>query len=85
MWPIALDTLEALDHVFFERVGNQAHLPMGDKSFSVGRNNATRLLAAVLERVQSEIDHVGRLGVAIHAHDRAFFVKLIRHKPGTFP
>ena len=38
-----------------------------------------RFLAAVLERIESQIDHVGRLRMTIYSHDRAFFVEFVEH------
>ncbi len=71
---------EPLDDIFFEGVGDQSHLPMGDQSSAVRGNDAARFLAAVLQRVQPEIDHVGRLGMAVDAHHRAFVVEfVVRH------
>ncbi len=70
---------QPLDDILFERVGDQAHLAMRDQPLPVGRNNAARLLAAMLQRVEAEIDHVGRLGMAVDPHHRALFVKFIGH------
>jgi hypothetical protein len=71
--------LQALDDIFLENIGDQTHLPMGNKTSAVGRNNAARFLAAMLERIEPQINHVGRLGMAVNAHDGAFFVKFVEH------
>ena len=70
---------QALDYVFFECVGDQAHLPVRDQAFAVGGNDAARFLTAVLERVEPQVDHVGRLGMAVDPHHCALVVKFIRH------
>ncbi len=76
-------TFEPLDHVFFESVGDQPHLAMGDQPLAVGGNDAARFLAAVLQRIEAQINHVGRFGMAIDAHNRALvmeFVQFIGHR-----
>jgi hypothetical protein len=60
-------------------VGNQAHLTMGNQPLAVRGDDAARLLAAMLQSIETEINHIGRLGMTVHAHDGAFFVKFIRH------
>jgi hypothetical protein len=72
-------TVQALDNVFFENIGDQAHLAMGDERPPVGGYNAARFLAAVLESVQAQVHHIGRLRMAIDSHDGAFFVKFVEH------
>ena len=57
---MALGAFQPLDDIFLEDIGDQTHLPMGNKAFAVGRNNAARFLTAMLERIKPEIDHVGR-------------------------
>src|SRR4030095_6433007 len=71
--------LQPLDDVLSEYIGDQTHLPMGNKTSAVRRNNAARFLAAMLEGIKSQIDHVGRFGMAIDSPHRAFFVKLVEH------
>ena len=77
---MALCAFEPLDHIFFESVGDQPHLAVGDQPLAVGGNDAARFLAAVLQRIEPEINHVGRLGMAIDAHHRALVVEFIRHR-----
>src|SRR5262245_59342028 len=76
--------LQSLDNIFVEDIGNQTHLSMGNKASAVGRHNAARFLAAVLERIKSQIDHIGRLRMAIHSHDRTFFVKFVEHLRSSY-
>ena len=71
---------EPLDDIFLEGIGDQSHLPMGNQPSAVRGNNAARFLAAVLQGIEPKIDHVGRLGMAIDAHDRAFVVEFVRHR-----
>ena len=55
--------------VLGEGVLHQAHGPVGVELLAVARDDAGRLLPAVLERVQPEVRHVGRLGVPVDAED----------------
>ena len=71
--------LQALDHVFVKCVGNQAHLAMGNQPLAVRRDDAARFLAAMLQSIETEVNHIGRLRMAIDAHHSAFFVEFIRH------
>jgi hypothetical protein len=73
-------SLQTLDHVFSERIGHQTHLAMGNQALTVGGDDTAGLLPAMLQRVQPEIDHVGRFGVAVDPHDRAFVVEFVRHR-----
>jgi len=72
-------TFEPLDHFFLKSVGDQTHLPVGRQHPAVRGHNAARFLAAVLQGVEPEINHIGRLWVAVDAHHRAFVVEFIRH------
>ena len=74
---------EPLDDFFFEGVGDQPHLAMGDQPLAVGSNDAARFLAAMLQRIEAQVNHVGRLGMAIDAHHRALvveFVEFVGHR-----
>jgi hypothetical protein len=75
---------QALDDIFFEDVGNQPHLAMGDESFAVGRHDAAGLLAAVLQGIEAQINHIRRFGMTINTHDGAFFVEFIEHRNSLF-
>ena len=66
--------------VVVERVGDVAHRPGHTHLLAVGGGDAGALLPAVLERVQAEIRHVGRLGVAEDAEDAALFPELVKHQ-----
>ena len=46
------ESLYVIDGEFEFLIGDQTHLPMGNKAFAVGGNNAARFLAAVLERIK---------------------------------
>ena len=56
-------------HVDIEDVGHEPHAPMNVKRLPVGGDDAGRLLAAVLERVESQVDEVGRLVVLAQRPD----------------
>ena len=60
-----------------EGVLHEAHRAVRVELLAVARDDAGRLLPAVLERVQAEVRHVGRLGVAEDAEDAALVVKVI--------
>ena len=66
-------------------IGDQTHLSMGNKAFTVGGDDTTRFLAAVLQRIKPEVDQIGRLGMAIDSHHRAFFVKFVEHFQSQHP
>ena len=66
--------------VVVERFGDVAHRPGHTHVPNVGGGDAGALLPAVLERVQAEIRHVGRLGVAEDAEDAALFPELVKHQ-----
>src|SRR5262245_43853829 len=44
--------IQPFDDVFTKDIGNQTHLPMGNKSSAIGGDNATRLLTTVLECIK---------------------------------
>src|ERR1051325_9062177 len=58
-----------------EDVGDETESAMRDQYGSVGRHDARRFLAAVLQRAQPEVHEVGRLGMAEHPDDAALFAK----------
>jgi hypothetical protein len=57
--------------VLREGVLHEAHRAVRVERLAVGRDDAARLLPAVLERVQTEVGHVGRLGMTEDAEDAA--------------
>jgi len=73
-------TIQTPDHVFLEGVRDQSHLPMGNQNIAVGRNDAARFLAAMLQGVEAQIDHVRRFRMAVNTDDGAFLAKPIRHR-----
>ena len=50
---------------------------MGVEALAVARDDARRLLAAMLERVQAEVGDVRGLGVAVHRDDAALVVEAV--------
>ena len=48
---------------------------MLDKGLAVGRNDSRRFLPAMLQRVKSQVDEVGGLGMAVDAEDAALVVE----------
>ncbi len=62
---------ELREVLFAEDVLNEAHRSMGVELRAVARDDAGRLLPAMLQRVQAEIREVRRLGVTENAEDAA--------------
>src|SRR5947207_2233587 len=60
-----------------ERIGDVTHRTRHANLVVVGRGDAGALLAAVLKRVQAEVGHVGRFGMAEDAEDAAFVLELV--------
>src|SRR3989442_1295626 len=57
--------LEASQNALAEDLGDVAHPAMGDQRLTIGGDDAGRLLAAVLQRVQREVGKGRGLGVAV--------------------
>jgi len=64
-------TRELPELLLAESVLHQAHGAVGVELLAVARDDPCRLLPAVLEGVQPEVGHVGRLGVTEDAEDAA--------------
>ena len=62
-----------------EGIGDIAHRARHAHVLTVGRCNSRAFLPAVLQRVQSEIRHVGRLGMSEDAEDAALVLEFIEH------
>jgi len=70
--------LELADHVLrAEILADMAHAAMGVKLLAVVDDDARRLLAAMLEGVQSKRRQGARFGVAINAEDAAFLAEMV--------
>ena len=78
-----VDAYQVFDYVLFEDVGDEAHLAMRDQPPAIRGNDTGGLLAAVLQRVETEVNHVGGFRMSVDSHHRAFVVELIRH--GRYP
>ncbi len=65
-----------------EGVADEAEPPLGVKSASVEGNDARGLLAAMLQRVQSECGDRGGIGVAEDAEHAAFLAQRVAFKVG---
>src|SRR5216683_2104653 len=70
-------TLQLGEHLAIKNVGHQAHPAMSNQALAVGRDDARRFLSAMLQCVQSEVDQIGGLGMAVHTEDAALFVKTV--------
>ncbi len=60
-----------------ERVLHEPHGAVRVERLAVGRDDARRLLPAVLQRVKAEVGHVGGFGVAEDAEDAAFVAEVV--------
>ncbi len=58
-------------------VADEADMALGKELPTIGRNDAGRLLAAVLQRVEAEGGEGGGVAMAEHAKHAAFFVQLV--------
>ena len=65
---------------FGEAVGHQAHRPVGAQGLAVGRDDARRLLPAVLQRMEAEISKFFRLRVGIDRRHSALVMKFVGRK-----
>jgi hypothetical protein len=66
--------------VLGEDLGDVAHRAEGPHLHAVRHGDTRAFLAAVLQRVEPEVGHVGRLGVAVDTEDAAFFTELVEHR-----
>jgi hypothetical protein len=58
-----------------ENVRDVAHFPPQPDEIAVGSGDARALLAAVLQRVESEVGHVGGFGMPEDAEHAAFVLE----------
>src|SRR5688572_29605192 len=65
--------------VLVEDLVDVAHLPDEADAVAVGRRNAGALLAAMLQRVETEVGHLRRLWMPIDAEHTAFILELVEH------
>ena len=70
--------LELADHrLVAEAILHMAQITMIVEGLAVERDDAGRLLAAVLERMQAQRHQGGRLGMTVNAEDAAFLAQMI--------
>ena len=69
-----------------EDVGHQAHSLVHVQGVAVGGDDPGRLLSAMLQRMQSEVGELFRLGMRVDGDDTTFFAKFVssRHKAHAF-
>ena len=73
-----------------EDVGDQPHLLVEDDPFAVGAGDPRAFLAPVLQRVETQVRHVRRLGVPVDPENAALVVPAVGHSrspilPGPGP
>jgi len=73
-------TTEAIELLFVETLADMAHSALRNQSRAVRRDDAARFLAAMLQRVQSEVRQTCRIRVTKDAEYAAFFAQLVRQK-----
>ena len=73
-------TAESIELILIETLADMAHRALRNQSRAVRGNDAARLLAAVLQRVQSEVCQTCGIGVTKDAEYAAFFAQLVREK-----
>src|SRR6516165_7266676 len=67
------------DHLLgAEIIADLAEPAVGAELLAVIGDDSGRLLAAMLQRVQTERRQRRRIGMAIHSEDAAFFVEVVR-------
>src|SRR5262249_13189085 len=72
---------QVLDHLAAgEVVADQPHPPLGMEALAVERDDARRLLPAMLERVQAERGDGGRVRMSEYAEDAALFTQPVALK-----
>jgi hypothetical protein len=71
-------TLQAFDNFLAENVSHKPELAMGNQSVTIGRNNACRFLASMLERVESQVHQVRSFRVSVNADNAALFVEFVK-------
>ena len=65
--------------VVVESFRDVAHRPRDADLLQIGGGDPGTLLPAVLQRVQAEVGHVGRLGMAEDTEDAALLAELVKH------
>ena len=74
---------QAGQHSFVKDVADVAHGPREANAAIVGDRDASALLPAVLERVQAQAGHVGRVLVAVNPKDAARIFEFVHVKMAT--
>jgi hypothetical protein len=70
-------TGELREVLLAERVLHEAHRAVEMELLAVGRDDARRLLPAMLKRVKAEVREVRRLDVTVDAEDAALVAKMV--------
>ena len=68
---------EAIQDVLLENVRHEPHGHVGEEFFSVGTDDPGRLLAPVLELLQTQVGQAGSFGVVVNAENTALLVQNI--------
>src|SRR5271169_1605472 len=78
------NTPQRTQHFVPEDIGNQSHRLMLAQPLAVGGDDARRFLSAMLERMQSKIGKLLRLGMSVNSHHAAFITKFVRSQHLAF-
>ena len=68
---------EAGECAFSKDIGHQAHAFVQVHVHAIGGGDASRLLTAMLQSVQSQVGELGRLRMAIDGKDATFVIKFV--------
>ena len=79
MWPMASLPGSSARTSVGEDIGHVAHGFVAVDFAAVAGADAGAFLAAMLQRVEAQVGHLGGLGMAVNGEDAAFFVEFVKH------
>src|SRR3569833_405966 len=71
---------QLIENVGREDAADVAHLADAANSAAIANGNASALLTAMLERVESKIDEIRRFGMSVEREDSALLMELVEVK-----
>ena len=69
--------LQMIENLGAERIRDQPHRSMGDVLLAVGGDDSTAFLAAMLQRVESEVGEMRGLFITMDSENAAFIMEAI--------
>jgi hypothetical protein len=73
---------EPAEYFSIENIGDQTHAAMRNQRLAIGRDDARGFLTAMLQCVESEVNEIGRLRMAVHAEDAALLMEAVDFRFG---